>query len=225
MIELKNVTRRYLLGGEYIYALREVSFKVQDGEFLAIMGPSGSGKTTFLNIIGGLDQGISGEVLIDNELVAKLKDNQLSKYRNQKIGFIFQSFNLQPIYTALENVMMPLYFAKVSDKEKNRRSAAALKLVGLGNRLKHKPNQLSAGQRQRVSIARALVNNPSVLLADEPTGNLDSKTGGEIMTFLKKLNKEKQVTIVMVTHDEEMARYADRILKIHDGRIQKTIKT
>ena len=225
MIELKNVTRRYLLGGEYIYALREVSFKVQDGEFLAIMGPSGSGKTTFLNIIGGLDQGVSGEVLIDNEHVAKLKDKQLSKYRNQKIGFIFQSFNLQPAYTALENVMMPLYFARVPDKEKNRRSTAALKLVGLGNRLKHRPNQLSAGQRQRVSIARALVNNPTVLLADEPTGNLDSKTGGGIMSFLKKLNKEKAVTIVMVTHDEEMARYADKILKIHDGRVQRTIKT
>ncbi|MFH1598526.1 MAG: ABC transporter ATP-binding protein [Patescibacteria group bacterium] len=220
MIELKNTSRRYEVGGDPINALFHVDLKIQDGEFVAIMGPSGSGKTTFLNLIGGLDSPDSGTVLIDNEDLGRLKDKVLSKYRNQKIGFVFQSFNLQPFYTAVENVMLPLYFAGVGDKEKKKRAAEALKVVGLGNRLKHRPNQLSAGQRQRVSIARALINNPKIILADEPTGNLDTKTGKEIMALLQDLNKKQKVTIVMVTHDPEMAKYAERIIKMHDGRIR-----
>ncbi|MFH0952506.1 MAG: ABC transporter ATP-binding protein [Patescibacteria group bacterium] len=219
MIELKNTLRHYKMGGELIKALDGVNLTVKEGEFVAIMGPSGAGKTTFLNLIGGLDKPSRGQVLVDNEDIAKEKDKKLSKYRNKKIGFVFQSFNLQPFLTAAENVMLPLYFAKVSGGERKKKAAELLKTVGLSERAKHRPAELSAGQRQRVALARALINDPEIILADEPTGNLDSKTGREIMTLLRQLNKQRNVTVVMVTHDPEMARYASRIIRIKDGKV------
>lgn len=220
MVELQNVSRRYKLGGEYIHALDRVSLTIKDGEFVALMGPSGSGKTTLLNIIGGLDRPDTGEVVVDKEPIARLKDKAISRYRNRKVGFVFQSFNLQPTLTALENVMMPLYFAKVSAGERRKRASSLLAKLGLADRSKHRPKELSGGQRQRVSIARALINEPSVILADEPTGNLDSKTGKEIVSLLKSLSRDRHVTILMVTHDENMARIADRTIKILDGQIR-----
>lgn len=222
MIELQNVTRRYKLGGEYIYALDKVSLKIKEGEFLAVMGPSGSGKTTLLNLVGGLDYADSGDVVVDGEKLRHLNDKKLSFFRNHKIGFIFQSFNLQPMYTALENVMLPLYFAKVAAKERRQRATEMLARVGLSDRAKHRPSELSAGQRQRVSVARALVNRPKLVLADEPTGNLDSKNGKAIIEFLGSLCRDENVTVVMVTHAEEMASLADRIVRIHDGKIKSS---
>lgn len=221
MINIKNVSRKFRVGDEYIKALDRVSMDIKDGSFLAIMGPSGSGKTTLLNLIGGLDRPDSGEVAVEGKRIDQLKDRALSQYRNQTVGFVFQSFNLQPMYSALENVTLPLYFAKIGDGEKKRRALEQLRLVGLQNRIKHHPSQLSAGQRQRVAIARALVNNPKVILADEPTGNLDSKTGKEIMQLLKDLNKQKKVTILMVTHDDVMAQFADSLVHIRDGHVQR----
>ncbi len=224
MVEIQNVSRKYKLGGEYIHALDRVSLTIRDGEFVALMGPSGSGKTTLLNIIGGLDRPDTGEVVVDSEQIAKLKDKALSRYRNRRVGFVFQSFNLQPTLTALENVMLPLYFAKVSAGERRKRAAGLLNKLGLSDRAKHRPKELSGGQRQRVSVARALINEPSVILADEPTGNLDSKTGKEIVNLLKSLSRDRHVTVLMVTHDENMARIADRTIKILDGQIHPTLR-
>ena len=224
MVELQNISRKYNLGGESIHALERVSLTIRDGEFVAIMGPSGSGKTTLLNIIGGLDQPDSGEVVVDGERIARFKDKALSHYRNRKVGFVFQSFNLQPTLTALENVMVPLYFAKVSAGERSKRASSLLAKLGLSDRSKHRPKELSGGQRQRVSIARALINEPSVILADEPTGNLDSKTGKEIVSLLKSLSRDRHVTVLMVTHDENMARIADRTIKILDGQIHPALR-
>ncbi len=231
MIQFKGVSRQYKLGDETIHALNNVSLKIEEGAFVAIMGPSGSGKSTFLNLIGGLDTPDKGEVIVKKVNVNKLRDKKKAAYRNKAIGFIFQSFNLQSRYTAIENVMLPLYFAKKSyrhlpkefsvKKEKLAKKTSAeeaLKLVGLENKLKHKPSQLSGGEQQRVAIARALINNPSILLADEPTGNLDTKNGKIIMQLLKKLNKEKNITVIMVTHDPEMAKAADYTIKIKDGK-------
>ena len=207
------------MGDETIYALNKIDLTVKDAEFLAIVGPSGSGKTTLANIIGGLDTFDSGEVIIDGQNLAKSKDNTLSDYRNKKIGFVFQTFNLQAGYSALENVMLPLIFSKVKYKERKKKAEECLALVGLENRMKHKPNQLSGGQRQRVSIARALSNNPEIVIADEPTGNLDSKKGSEIIDLLKDLNRKKNMTLIVITHDIGIARLADRIILIQDGKI------
>jgi len=219
LIQLNSITKTYKLGDETIYALNNINLIVKDAEFLAIVGPSGSGKTTLANIIGGLDTFDSGEVIIDGQNLAKSKDNTLSDYRNKKIGFVFQTFNLQAGYSALENVMLPLIFSKVKYKERKKKAEECLALVGLENRMKHKPNQLSGGQRQRVSIARALSNNPEIVIADEPTGNLDSKKGSEIIDLLKDLNRKKNMTLIVITHDIGIARLADRIILIQDGKI------
>ena len=220
MIELKKVTRTYEMGEEIIYALHDVDLKLKDGEFVAIQGPSGSGKSTLANIIGGLDQPTSGKIVVNDEDLSKLKDKALSNYRNKKIGFIFQTFNLQPIYNALENVIVPLLFAKVPRKIRKQKAIDCLKAVGMSDRMKHRPNELSGGQRQRVCIARALVNDPKIIIADEPTGNLDTKKGEEIVALLRKLNKEKNITLIVITHDSKVARAADRILNIQDGKIK-----
>lgn len=219
MIELKNVSKTYELGGEKIIALDHVNLKVDKGDFIAIMGPSGSGKSTLANIIGGLDEPDEGEVLVDDQSLARASDKALSNYRNKRIGFIFQSFNLQPVYTALENVMIPLVFGRVSVGERKKRAIECLKLVGLEDRMNHRPNQLSGGQRQRVCIARALANNPEVIIADEPTGNLDSKKGQEIVQVLKALNSKMGVTVIVITHDHEVAKEAKKVLTIKDGKI------
>ena len=220
MIELKSVTKVYELGGEKIYALDDINIKIEKGDFIAIVGPSGSGKSTLANIIGGLDTPDKGQVLIEGENISKVSDNVLSKFRNKKIGFIFQSFNLQPMYTALENVMVPLVFAKVSGDERKKKAIACLKAVGLENRMKHRPNQLSGGQRQRVCIARALANNPEIIIADEPTGNLDSIKGAEIIDLLNELNQKNGITLIIITHDDSVAKRARRILVMKDGSIK-----
>lgn len=219
MIELKNVSKTYELGGEKIVALDHVDLKVDKGDYVAIMGPSGSGKSTLANIIGGLDVPDEGEVLVDDQSLAKVSDKVMSAYRNKKIGFIFQSFNLQPVYTALENVMIPLVFGQMAPGERKKRAEECLKLVGLEDRMNHRPNQLSGGQRQRVCIARALANNPEVIIADEPTGNLDSKKGEEIVQILDALNQKMGVTIIVITHDQSVAKAAKKILTIKDGKI------
>lgn len=221
MIELKNVTKVYELGGEKIYALDSVNLTVKDGDFIAITGPSGSGKSTLANVIGGLDTPDKGEVLIDSKDISRLSDKELSHYRNKKIGFIFQTFNLQPTLTALENVMIPMILAKVSYTERKKRAIECLKVVGLSDRMKHRPNQLSGGQRQRVCIARALANNPAMIIADEPTGNLDSSKGAEIVALLKKLNKSSGITLIVITHDAAVAKQAGTVLAIKDGKISK----
>jgi putative ABC transport system ATP-binding protein len=220
MIKLKGVTKIYELGGEKIFALDNVSLEIADGEFIAIVGPSGSGKSTLANIVGGLDMPDSGAVLFNNENISELSDEKISNYRNQKIGFIFQSFNLQPTYTALENVMIPLMLAGVSLKDRKKRAALCLKAVGLENRMNHLPGQLSGGQRQRVCIARALANDPEIIIADEPTGNLDSKKGAEIIDLLKSLNKEAGITLIMITHDQQVAKEASKIITLKDGQIK-----
>lgn len=219
MIELKNVYKVYELGGEKIIALDKVSLKIDKGDFFAIVGPSGSGKSTLANIIGGLDVPDRGEVLVDEQNIAKISDKKLSGYRNKRVGFIFQTFNLQPTYTALENVMIPLIFAKIPSGQRKKRAAECLKMVGLEDRAKHRPNQLSGGQRQRVCVARALANSPEVIIADEPTGNLDSKKGAEIIQILKELNQRAGIALVVITHNLAVARQAKRVIEIKDGRI------
>jgi putative ABC transport system ATP-binding protein len=219
MIKVKNVFKTYKMGKEELTVLSDVSIKIEEGEFVAIVGHSGSGKSTLMNLIGGLDRPSNGTIEIDGQDISKLKDKTMAKYRNQNIGFVFQSFNLEPTLTALENVMMPLMFSGIREKKRKEMAVDALKLVGLEDRMKHKPTELSGGQRQRVSIARALANEAKIILADEPTGNLDSKTGANIMNLLKSL-KEKGYTIIMVTHNMEEAKNADRIIRIKDGMIE-----
>ncbi len=218
IIELKGVTKTYHLGGEALNALDNVSFRVNPGEFIAITGPSGSGKSTLANIIGGLDHPNDGSVMVDGNQLTHTHDSKLSVYRNQHIGFVFQSFNLQGTNTALENVMLPLVFARMKNKDRKARAKECLEAVGLGDRLKHKPSQLSGGQRQRVAIARALAGKPKIIIADEPTGNLDSAKGEEIMKLLHDLNKEG-ITLLIITHDMSVARQAGRIVEIRDGKI------
>jgi len=218
IIELKGVTKIYKMDKVLVPALRGINLKIRKGEFVSIMGPSGSGKTTLMNLIGCLDRPTEGEIYIANKNVAKLGDDELAKLRREKIGFVFQQFNLIPRLTALENVELPMWFAGLSKKKRRERAIELLKLVGLEKRIHHKPAELSGGERQRVSIARALANNPEIILADEPTGNLDTKTGKEIIEILKDLNKQGK-TIVLVTHDETFAKEAERIIKIRDGRL------
>jgi len=220
VIELKGLTKTYRLGDEVLNALDGIDLSIRTGEFVAIIGPSGSGKSTLANIIGGLDRPTSGSVVVDGTDLSHVHDRQLSDYRNRHIGFIFQSFNLQGTQTALENVMLPLVFARVKAKERKARAKECLEAVGLGDRLKHHPSQLSGGQRQRVAIARALAVKPSIILADEPTGNLDSARGEEIMKLLRDLNKQG-ITFVMITHDMTVAKQADRIIEIRDGKIAR----
>ena len=215
MIEVKGISKIYKMGKEQVIALNNVSLKIDKGEFVAIIGPSGSGKSTLMHIVGGLDSPTAGNVYIEGNDISKLKDKQLSNYRNTKIGFVFQAFNLENSQTALENVMMPLIFAGISKKERKERALKALEQVGLSNLAKHKPNEMSGGQRQRVSVARALINNPEIIFADEPTGNLDSKSGESIMELFKEINK-KGYTVIMVPHNPNEAAKAARIIKIMD---------
>lgn len=223
MIEVKNVSKIYKMGKERVTALNNVSLKINDGEFVAIVGPSGSGKSTLMHLVGGLDTPTSGNIYIDNKDISKLKDKEMSKYRNQTIGFVFQSFNLENTQTALENVMMPLIFAGLGGKDRKEKAKKALEAVGLGDKIKHRPNEMSGGQRQRVSIARALVNQPQIIFADEPTGNLDSKNGELIMKLLNDLNS-RGYTIIMVTHNMEEAKKSKRIIKIKDGEVEEVSK-
>jgi putative ABC transport system ATP-binding protein len=219
LIELKDITKVYQMGQVAVHALRGVSLEVGAGEMLAIMGPSGSGKTTLMNILGCLDQPTSGTYLLDSKDVSRLKDHQLATIRSQSIGFVFQTFNLLARTSALNNVMLPLLYAGIGRAERRDRARQALETVGLADRISHMPTELSGGQQQRVAIARALVNNPAIILADEPTGNLDSKSGQEIMAVMQALNRERRITLVLVTHDATLAQHSQRIVHLHDGLI------
>ena len=219
VIETTNIAKKYVMGAEEIHALRSVSIHIPRGEYVAFMGPSGSGKSTLMNIVGCLDTPTQGQYILNGQDVSRMSDNQLAEVRNKEIGFVFQSFNLLPRASALDNVALPLIYAGLSKRERNERAMESLRSVGLADRALHKPNELSGGQRQRVAIARALVNNPSVLLADEPTGALDSKTSHEIMDLFEALYA-KGNTIIMVTHEEDIARYAHRIVRLRDGLIE-----
>jgi len=220
LLEVRNVQKTYKMGKVLVPALQGVTFNVEEGEFLAILGPSGSGKSTLLHIIGGLDRPTEGEVLIDGINLYKLGDNKLAEIRLNKVGFVFQFFNLLPRLTALKNVELPSALADDSEKESIDKAKKMLKLVGLEERMNHRPTELSGGEQQRVAIARALINNPKIALADEPTGNLDTKTGQEIIWLMKKLNKEKKQTFVIITHDPSIAETADRIIYLKDGLIE-----
>lgn len=222
MIEIKNVSKIYNMGKEKVIALDNVNLTIKEGEFAAIVGPSGSGKSTLMHLVGGLDTPTSGSIFIDGKDISKLKDKDMSKYRNKSVGFVFQSFNLENTQTALENVMMPLIFSGIDKRKRKVKAEKALEMVGLKDKIKNKPTELSGGQRQRVSIARALVNEPRIIFADEPTGNLDSKNGQLIMNLLSDLN-EKGYTVIMVTHNMEEAKRARRIINIKDGKVQEVL--
>ncbi len=219
VIETKNLTKTYQMGEVQVHALRDVSLQVKQGEFLAIMGPSGSGKSTLMNILGCLDQPTSGDYFLAGDAVARLDDNRLAKIRGEQIGFVFQNFNLLPRTNALHNVELPLIYSGIGRRERHRRSEAALSLVGLGDRVHHNPNELSGGQQQRVAIARALVSQPAIILADEPTGNLDTQSSREIISILQQLNQEQGITIIFVTHERDIAKRTRRVVRLVDGRI------
>jgi putative ABC transport system ATP-binding protein len=219
VIELQDITKVYQMGEVEVHALRGVSLKVEKGEILTIMGPSGSGKSTMMNIIGCLDQPTAGTYLLEGRDVGHLHDDDLATIRNRRIGFVFQTFNLLARTTALQNVTLPLIYAGIGRAERRERAREALEAVGLGHRLNHMPTELSGGQQQRVAIARALANNPSIILADEPTGNLDSESGADVMAVLQGLNRERGMTVVLVTHDPMIARHTERIVHLYDGQI------
>jgi putative ABC transport system ATP-binding protein len=223
LIQTKDLWKTYQMGTELIHALQGVSIEIERGEYVAIMGPSGSGKSTLMNLIGCLDTPSKGSYLLNNKQVSEMNDDELARIRNEEIGFVFQTFNLLPRATALHNVELPLIYAGIPAKVRGERAAQALDKVELADRKSHRPNQLSGGQRQRVAIARALVNNPSILLADEPTGNLDSKTGVEIMSLFARLH-ESGNTIVLVTHEPEVAAHAHRTIHIRDGQVEKDVR-
>jgi putative ABC transport system ATP-binding protein len=219
IIKLKEISRRYIVGAETIHALRNITTSISKNEYVALMGSSGSGKSTLMNIIGCLDTPSGGEYQLKGIKVSEMSDNELADVRNKEIGFVFQTFNLLPRSTALENVALPLVYAGISKSERTERALKVLHDVGLGDRVNHRPNELSGGQRQRVAVARALVNDPAIILADEPTGNLDSKTSEEIMILFEEIHR-KGNTIVVVTHEEEIARHAHRIIRLRDGLVE-----
>lgn len=219
IIRLTDIGRRYVMGMEEIHALKSISVNINRNEYVALMGPSGSGKSTLMNIIGCLDTPSKGQYILNNTDVSRMNDAQLAEIRNKEIGFVFQTFNLLPRSTALENVALPLVYAGISKSDRLDRANEMLRLVGLQDRVSHKPNELSGGQRQRVAVARALVNNPSIILADEPTGNLDSKTSYEIMALFEEIH-ENGNTIILVTHEEDIARHAHRIVRLRDGLVE-----
>jgi putative ABC transport system ATP-binding protein len=219
IISLSNISREYIVGNELIYALRDISLKIFKNEYVALMGPSGSGKSTLMNMLGCLDTPSAGEYILNGLSVANMSDNELAEVRNKEIGFVFQTFNLLPRQSALENVTLPLVYAGISKAERQQKAEYAMEQVGLKDRMMHKPNELSGGQRQRVAIARALVNDPAIILADEPTGNLDSKTSLEIMGLFETIHKNGN-TIIVVTHEEDIAKYAHRIVRLKDGLVE-----
>jgi putative ABC transport system ATP-binding protein len=219
IIELTNIARNYVIGTETIHALHSITLSIAKNEYVALMGPSGSGKSTLMNVLGCLDTPSNGDYILNGHSVAKMTDNELAEIRNKEIGFVFQTFNLLPRSTALDNVILPLIYAGMKKTDREIRARGVMEQVGLGNRVDHKPNELSGGQRQRVAIARALVNNPAIILADEPTGNLDSKTSVEIMGLFEEIH-QKGNTIILVTHEEDIAKYAHRIVRLKDGLIE-----
>ena len=223
LIDISHISKRYTIGSEEIFALRDVSLKIYKNEYVALMGPSGSGKSTLMNVLGCLDTPTSGEYILNGYSVAKMLDNQLAEVRNKQIGFVFQTFNLLPRSTALENVILPLVYAGMSKTKREARGKEVIEQVGLGNRMNHRPNELSGGQRQRVAVARALVNNPAIILADEPTGNLDSKTSVEIMGLFEEIHSRGN-TVILVTHEEDIALHAHRIVRLKDGLIESDTK-
>lgn len=223
IIKLQNIAKSYKIGSETIHALRSVSLEIYKNEYVALMGPSGSGKSTLMNVLGCLDSPSSGEYILNGKSVAQMLDDELAEVRNKEIGFVFQSFNLLPRSSSLDNVALPLVYAGFSKEQRIKRATEVLEQVGLGGRVMHKPNELSGGQRQRVAIARALVNNPAIILADEPTGNLDSKTSVEIMALLEEIHKHGN-TIVLVTHEEDIAQHAHRIVRLKDGMVERDYK-
>ncbi len=221
LIDISNVTKRYQLGEQVVFALNGINLKIEKGEYAALMGPSGSGKSTLMNIIGCLDTPTSGDYWLNNKEVSKMSDSALSEVRNAEIGFVFQTFNLLNRMNAIDNVALPLVYSGIPKKLREERAKEVLSKVGLGDRMNHKPNELSGGQRQRVAVARALVNNPSILLADEPTGNLDTKTSYEIMALFDEIHNAGN-TIVLVTHEEDIAQHAKRIIRLRDGVVEKS---
>lgn len=221
VIEARNLTKTYMMGEFEVRALRDVSFNIERGEMISIMGPSGSGKSTMMNTLGCLDRPTSGEYILDGESVAEMNDDQLASVRNRKVGFVFQSFNLLSRLTALGNVELPLRYAGLTEGRRER-AQAALEAVGLKDRMTHRPYELSGGQQQRVAVARAIVNDPAIIMADEPTGNLDSKVGREIMNLLLNLNKERGTTLIIITHDAAIAEQTQRIIRLRDGELESS---
>jgi putative ABC transport system ATP-binding protein len=223
MIQLDHISKQYMMGTQAVRALDDVSLSIDDGEYTAIIGPSGSGKSTMMNVLGCLDKPSAGEYYLNGQPVSKLNDDRLAEVRNRNIGFVFQQFNLLSRSSAQRNVELPLRYAGVGGRERSRRAAEALAAVGLGERLNHTPTELSGGQQQRVAIARALVTRPAILLADEPTGALDSKTGEEILQLFEQLQHERRITVILVTHDMSVARRARRVIALRDGRVESDI--